>query len=63
MRDWKGVTSKGKPVPFTPEAARAFFAVEANRWMALALLTKANDVSNFLGDLSDEFDVEEITGN
>ncbi len=63
MRDWKGVTSKGKPVPFSPEAARAFFAIERNRWMALQLLLKTQDVANFIGDLSDEFDVEEVTKN
>jgi hypothetical protein len=63
MRDWKGVTLKGEPVPFSPEAARAFFAVDANRWMALSLLTQVADVTNFRGDMNDEFDVEEVTGN
>lgn len=63
MKDWKGVTSKGKPVDFSPEAARAFFTIERNRWIALSLLQQANDVGNFMGDINDEFDVEEVTKN
>ncbi len=63
MRDWTGVTIKGVPVPFDPETARAFFAIDTNRWMALALLTQVSDVSNFRGDMNDEWDVEEVTGN
>lgn len=57
--DWKGVTSEGKPVPFEPKIAHEFF--KQNRWMALQLISEANNTDNFARDA--EFDADDIEGN
>lgn len=59
--DWKGVTSGGKPVPYTPENGRAFFKLDQHRAMAMECLEVATDRNEFAPE--PDFDVVEIVKN
>lgn len=59
--DWKGVTSGGKPVPYTPENGRAFFSLDQHRAMAIECLQIATDRNEFAPE--PDLDVEEIVKN
>lgn len=58
LQDWSGVTSKGKPVPFTKEAAMACFSHDKGKFVFGKLLGESMDINNFQGE-----DKEEVAGN
>lgn len=62
LKDWKGVTSKGKEVPFSAKSALEYLSHPKNHWISKEVVAFASDVENFpLED--EEFAVEEISKN
>ena len=51
---WKGIKdAKGKEVPFSVEAAHAYFSLEETRWIMSELLQRAQDPATFARDEDD----------
>ncbi|GAA0766946.1 hypothetical protein [Brevundimonas olei] len=60
LTDWKDVKdADGNEVPFSKEAAKAYFAQSATNWMVPQLIELASNPANY----ETEIDVEEVAGN
>lgn len=55
---WKDITAGGKEVPFSKEAAKAYFALPAHSYVFNELLRECMDPMNFQAE-----DKEEVLGN
>lgn len=61
---WKGVKDgKNKEVPFSVEAAHAFFSLIETRWILTDLINRAGDVETFAPVIDDVEDVEAVEKN
>lgn len=49
LHDWSGITSGGKPVPFSKEAAYEYLkdGVLEDQWLFTELLARSRDVANY----------------
>ncbi|MFZ4165312.1 hypothetical protein [Brevundimonas sp. NPDC058933] len=61
---WSGVKDgKGKEVPFSVEAAHAYFSMEQTRWIMLELARRASDVETFAPETDELENAEAIEKN
>lgn len=58
LQDWRGVKAGGKDVPYSKEAAAAYFALPTTKYALTALLEYSQDVRNF-----QQADKEEVAKN
>jgi hypothetical protein len=52
LKDWRGLTQDGEPVPYSADAARQ--VLEQSAQIRDFVAGEANDIENFGGDLSDD---------
>lgn len=58
VMDWRGLGSKGKPLPFSKEALTSFMTEPKARKIAVAIITAITDLEQTMAEVS-----EEVAGN